>query len=275
MDHTVPSAKTEPVISSTDEIIEEECLKSKTVEDEDRILIDTNYTIDLGKIIVNEVKRDTLTRDQIYRYFKHQKTPSENEDLFKKQVAKAGKTFVLRFKHKWLKENSWHVYSKELKEGLCKACILFYKTDEINGAISVKRTYQDLKKPEKILEHTQTKYHNDAMICAQQFIDSYENPTENIDYDPNMQTRYDKNIQILMRIIDAVLICARYGIALRTNRDNLADPFVSDSNFIATLKGFANMDDTLKNHLDNGPKNAKMCSGQIQNEIIAYIARFV
>ena len=54
------------------------------------------------------------------------------------------------------------------------------------------------------------------MIRAQQFIDSYENPTENIDYDSNMQTRYDKNIQILMRIIDAVLICARQGIALRT-----------------------------------------------------------
>ena len=27
-----------------------------------------------------------------------------NEDLFKKQVTKAGKTFELRFKHKWLKE---------------------------------------------------------------------------------------------------------------------------------------------------------------------------
>ena len=74
MSPTVTSTETEPVISSTDEIIEEECLTSKTVEDEDRILIDTNDAIDLGKIIANEVKRDTLTRT----------TPSENEDLFKK-----------------------------------------------------------------------------------------------------------------------------------------------------------------------------------------------
>ena len=74
MGPTVTSTETEPVISSTDEIIEEECLTSKTVEDEDRILIDTNDAIDLGKIIANEVKRDTLTRT----------TPSENEDLFKK-----------------------------------------------------------------------------------------------------------------------------------------------------------------------------------------------
>ena len=106
-------------------------------------------------------------------------------------------------------DNSWYVHSKELKGGLCKACILFDKADEVNRGIFVKRAYQNLNKPEKILEHTQTKYHNDAMIRAQQFTDSYENPTENIDYDPNIQTRYDKNIQILMRIIDAVLICAR------------------------------------------------------------------
>ena len=106
MGPTVTSTKTGPVISSTPKIIEEECLTSKTVEDEDRILIETNDTIDLGEIIVNEVKRDTLTRDQIYRYFKHQKIPSENEDLLKKQVTKAGKI---------LKDNSRHVYSAELK----------------------------------------------------------------------------------------------------------------------------------------------------------------
>ena len=74
------------------------------------------------------------------------------------------------------------------------------------------------------------------MIHAQQFIDSYENPTENIDYDPNIQTRYDKNIQILVRIIDAVLICARQGIVLRTDREKLDDSFVKDSNFITILK---------------------------------------
>ena len=161
---------------------------------------------------------------------------------------------------------------KSLK-GLCKTCILFDKADEVSRGIFVKRAYQDLKKPEKILQHAQIKYHNDAMIPAQQFIDSYENPTENINYDPNMQTSYDKNIQILMRIIDAVLTCATQEIALRTHRNNLDNPFVRDSNFIAILMGFANIDDTLKNHLENGPKNAKMCSAKIQNEIIACIEK--
>ena len=157
MGPTVTSTETGPVILSTAEIIEEECLTSKAVEDEDRIFIDTKDIINLGKTIVNKVKRDTSTRDQIYGYFKHQKNPSENEDLFKKQVAKVGKTFVLRFKHKWLKDNSWHVYNKELRGGLCKACTLFDKADEVKRGIFVKRAYQDLNKPEKIPEHAQTK----------------------------------------------------------------------------------------------------------------------
>ena len=58
-----------------------------------------------------------------------------------------------------------------------------------------------------------------------------------------------KILQILMHIIDAVFICAQQGIALRTHSDNLDDPFVRNSNFIAILKGFANVDDALKNHL--------------------------
>ena len=83
---TVTSTETEPVISSTDEIIEGECLTSKTVKDGDRIPIVTKDTTDLRKIIVNQVKRDTLAWDQIYEYFEHQNLLSENKDLFKKQV---------------------------------------------------------------------------------------------------------------------------------------------------------------------------------------------
>ena len=60
-----------------------------------------------------------------------------------------------------------------------------------------------------------------------------------------------------MRIIDAVLICARQGMVLRIHRDNLYDAFVRDSNFISILKSFANVDETLKIHLENGPKESK------------------
>ena len=93
---TVTFTETGPVISSTAEIKEEECLTSKAVEDENRIPIVTNDAMDLGKMAVNEVKRDTLAWDQTYRYFKHQKVTSGNKDLIRQQVTKAGKTFVVR-----------------------------------------------------------------------------------------------------------------------------------------------------------------------------------
>ena len=64
------------------------------------------------------------------------------------------------------------------------------------------------------------------MIHAQKFIGSYENPTKNIDDDSNMQTRYNKNVQIYMCSIYAVIICERQGIAVRIHRDNLYDRFL-------------------------------------------------
>ena len=66
MDSTGTTLEIELVISSSSEIVEDYCLTSKTIEDKCRVLIDTNGTKDLRKIILNGIKRDTLTRDQIY-----------------------------------------------------------------------------------------------------------------------------------------------------------------------------------------------------------------
>ena len=106
MGPTFTTTETEPVISSTAEIIEEECRTSETVEDKDRILIVISDAIDLGKIIVNEVKRDTLARDQIYRYFEHKKNSFRKRRFIQETSNEGRQTFVHRFKHKWLKDNS-------------------------------------------------------------------------------------------------------------------------------------------------------------------------
>ena len=131
MGPTFTTTETEPVISSTAEIIEEECRTSETVEDKDRILIVISDAIDLGKIIVNEVKRDTLVRDQIYRYFKHKKNSFRKRRFIPETSNEDRQTFVHRFKHKWLKDNSWHVYSKSLKEGCVRP--VYYLTKPIKS----------------------------------------------------------------------------------------------------------------------------------------------
>ena len=58
--------------------------------------------------------------------------------------------FHLTFKHEWLTNHPWHVYNKELDGSLCKACVLFDKSEK-NRGIFVKNVFQKVSKREKIL----------------------------------------------------------------------------------------------------------------------------
>ena len=98
---------------------------------------------------------------------------------------------------------------------------------------------------------------------------SFEDPRKNVDYDPKKQERYDKNVHVLKRIIQAVALCAQQGLALRGHRE-VESEYNEDSrdgNFQAILKSFAEIDPLLKDHLQHGPKNSQMKSWKIQNEI--------
>ena len=108
---------------------------------------------------------------------------------------------------KWLEENPWLVYSKELERGLCKFCVLCDGKDS-NWGVFVKRAFEDVGKPEKIREHAEAKYHNENVTLAHKFMMSFEDPRKNVDYDPKKQERYDKNVHVLKRIIQAVALCA-------------------------------------------------------------------
>ena len=103
---------------------------------------------------------------------------------------------------KWLEENLWLVYSKELEGGFCNFCVLFDKKDS-NRGIFVKRAFQDVCKSEKIREHAKAKYHNEKVTLALNFVLS------NVNYDPKKQERYDKNVHVLKRIIQAVALCVQ------------------------------------------------------------------
>ena len=67
------------------------------------------------------------------------------------------------------RNHPWHVYSKELSGGLCKACVLFDKSTT-NRGIFVKNIFQDVSKPEEITEHARLHYHLAAMVEAERFI---------------------------------------------------------------------------------------------------------
>ena len=113
------------------------------------------------------------------------------------------------------------------------------------------------------------------MLKANDFINSYEDPTTNVDYDAEKEKRYENNLHVLKRVIQIVKVYAKQGLPFRRHRDNSTNEFSRDGNFIAALKSFAEIDTVLDDHLETGPKNAQMKSWKIQNEIIACIAEVI
>ena len=127
--------------------------------------------------------------------------------------------FHLTFKHEWLTNHPWHVYNKELDGSLCKACVLFDKSEK-NRGIFVKNVFQKVSKPEKIKEHEILAYHATAMLKAKDFINSYEDTTTKVDYDAEKEKRYENNFHVLKRVIREVKVCAKQGLVLRGHSDN-------------------------------------------------------
>ena len=84
----------------------------------------------------------------------------------------------------------WHVYSPMLNGGLCRACILFDRSEDTSkhGAF-VKQAFQKLEKaigssqknPGMINAHEQAEYHKCAVQMAEDFIYNYEHPQSRID----------------------------------------------------------------------------------------------
>ena len=85
-------------------------------------------------------------------------------------------------------------------------------------------------------------------------------------------------------IIEAVILCVEQGLALRGHRDH-GKPASDDDdgnmkkvyqgNFLAIVNTFAKFDTILKDHIEQGSRNAKMLSCHIQNDIISCLAEFV
>ena len=121
--------------------------------------------MDLADILTDRKKREYLNRDEKYRYYKNHFTLGEKDQLYQKNIRKKGQAFNLSFKYKWLTYHPWHVYSRELSAGLCKACVLFYKSTA-HGGVFVKNVFQDIGKPEKITERAGLHYHLATMVEA-------------------------------------------------------------------------------------------------------------
>ena len=115
------------------------------------------------------------------------------------------------------------------------------------------------------------------------FLRTFENPTQAVNHDKKGKSNYERNVHILKRVIEAVILCAEQGLALQGHRD-YGKPASDDDDdnmkkahqsFLAIVNTFAKFDTILKDHIEQGSRDAKILSWNIQNDIINCLAEFV
>ena len=127
----------------------------------------------------------------------------------------------------------------------CKHCALMipmhFRRDK--GAFVNKPFINWRKLQEKAKRHEQMKYHHDAMIATESFLNSVENPEQNVNNRLNDEKR--KNIignrHMVKCVSEAILFCGRQCIALRGDTQVLnSESRGNTGNLIAALQMIAN-----------------------------------
>ena len=102
------------------------------------------------------------------------------------------------------------------------------------------------KLQEKAKRHEQMKYHHEAMIATESFLNSVENPEQNVNHRLHDEKR--KNVtrkrHIVKCVSEAILFCGRQCIPLRGDNKVLnGNSRGNTGNFLAALQMVANQGD--------------------------------
>ena len=261
--------------------------QNKTGASEAKNRVAENSVFDLAGVTTGRKIVSELTCEEKYYYLTKHHCPKDQNSLLKKQCIKGGQNKNLPHLLSWIQSKQWHVYSKQLQDGLCKVCVLL---DRNSGSKprskSLKTAFQDVGKSDKITKHETKKSYKDVLEKAKDFLESYEDPTKSITHDKNSDEKCKRNIHIIKIIIRAVLLCTEQQIALRGHREQDSsndarknsdtERAIQRGNFLAIIiNAFATLDAVLMETLEKGPKNAKMVSWPIQNDIIECLSEFL
>lgn len=177
------------------------------------------------------------------------------------------------FRYEYFKNRPWLKYSPHLDAAFCVPCALFVSNRSNKQSLVTKPFRKWTRYTSVIVEHAEKSYHRDAMIAAQTFRESIENPSTTLTcvFDKEKEKRIEENRQILKAIARAVLYCGRQCIALRGHREKLTQS-ENPGNFLALLKVLSESDPVLEAHLKTGGRVTYL-SPQSQNEMIEVIGK--
>ena len=212
-------------------------------------------------------------------------SPGEKYTLLKQHSVPSGQfafpnTFTggcnRSFRHVWLSEHPWMVYSMQIDGAFCIACVLFTSSSVKGRFVTLPfRAWQ--KKSEKCKQHECCGYHQDALRQADNLIRSIEHPESAIPalVDTKRIANIERNRAVLKSIVRAILFCGRQCIALRGDSEQLDTPG-NPGNFLSLLKLLSVHDRTLQNHFESPPMRCvTYMSPQTQNEVIEVIGKHI
>lgn len=127
----------------------------------------------------------------------------------------------------WLKEYTWLVYSPSKDGGLCRVCVLFppSSNNTNTGALVSFPMTKFNKANEKLREHSKTKYHNDALLQAENFIKTLrflEKAIASV-FESSREAQIDYSRKVLRSIVSSVIFCGKQNIALRGHIESSKD----------------------------------------------------
>ena len=119
------------------------------------------------------------------------------------------------------------VYSPSVDGVFCKHCALMIPIHcrKDKGAFVNKPFINWHKLQEKAKKHEQMKYHQDAMIATESFLNSVENPEQNVNnrIDDEKRKNIIRNRHIVKWVSEAVLFCGRQLSIVNTAEPSVAD----------------------------------------------------
>ena len=234
---------------------------------------EATVTEDVAEVVK---RRATLTESEKYNFYYNHYTPGA-DFKFPREKSRS-------FRHEYLRKYKWLVYSPKQNGGYCLPCVLFASTSDTRkgkGAF-VETAFVNFKKAYEMCKtHAERKYHIDAVVNCEAFIEIMSGRQESVavQLERGLRDKVKSNRKKLHSIIETIVFCGRQNIALRGHRDSGTDSEGVQSegknhgNFRALLDFRVSAGDTVL--ASTGDKNATYISPDIQNQIIMILGYLV
>ena len=166
-----------------------------------------------------------ITMAQKYNLLKNHKVPPKDHVFPTQYLGGCNHSF----RHVWLSEHPWMVYSEQVDGAFCVACAIFC-ADPSKGKLVTEPFRVWNKKSEKVKEHERCLYHQNSLEQADHLKQTVEHPHTSIvaHVDANKAANIKRNRAVLKSIARA--FCGRQCIALRGSTEKIAEIDSSSDN---------------------------------------------